>query len=164
VASAHAAAVSSFDVLVYGATPGGVATAVAAAREGGDSTAGGGRRAVALLEPGHYVGGAMSGGLGLADFGPHAQRVMGARGPNPKHPCHLPASRPSHDGATGAGSGAMIGGAMGAAGVGEREHACLGVFRRSNMRRCLCSVAGNGSISTEFFRRVAVHYNVSFFW
>jgi hypothetical protein len=81
---------ASFDVLVYGATPGGIASAVAAAREGSKT---------ALLEPSQYIGGAMSGGLGQSDFGPHAQRVMGSR-----------------------------------------------------------------SISTEFFRRVAEHYNVSFFW
>ena len=42
----------SFDVLVYGATPGGVASAVAAAREGAR---------VALAEPSLYIGGAMSG-------------------------------------------------------------------------------------------------------
>ena len=80
----------SFDVLVYGATPGGVASAVAAAREGAR---------VALAEPSLYIGGASSGGLGQSDYGPHARRVMVER-----------------------------------------------------------------SISTEFFRRVAAHYNVSFFW
>ena len=64
------AASHTYDVIVYGATPGGVAAAVAAAREGS---------ATALLEPGEYVGGAMSGGLGLADYGAHAQRVMGER-------------------------------------------------------------------------------------
>jgi phytoene dehydrogenase-like protein len=58
----------AFDVIVYGATPGGVASAVAAAREGSR---------VALLTPGLYVGGMMSGGLGQSDYGPHAQRVMG---------------------------------------------------------------------------------------
>ena len=42
----------SFDVLVYGATPGGVASAVAAAREGAR---------VAIAEPSLYIGGAMSG-------------------------------------------------------------------------------------------------------
>ena len=61
-------ATASFDVLVYGATPGGVAAAVAAGREGAR---------VGLLEPGLYVGGAMSGGLGQADYGPHARRIMG---------------------------------------------------------------------------------------
>ena len=81
---------AAFDVLVYGATPGGIASAVAAAREGSRT---------ALLEPSQYIGGAMSGGLGQSDYGGHAQRVMGAR-----------------------------------------------------------------SITTEFFRRVAEHYNVSFFW
>eukprot|EP01043_Picozoa_sp_COSAG02_P019682 COSAG02_NODE_957_length_15660_cov_23.265793_1_plen_79_part_00 len=42
----------SFDVVVYGATPGGVASAVAAARQGAR---------VALAEPSLYIGGAMSG-------------------------------------------------------------------------------------------------------
>lgn len=94
LATARAAALEasglSFDVLVYGATPGGVASAVAAAREGAR---------VVLAEPSLYIGGAMSGGLGQSDYGPHARRVMGER-----------------------------------------------------------------SISTEFFRRVAAHYSVSFFW
>eukprot|EP01047_Picozoa_sp_COSAG01_P066929 COSAG01_NODE_9341_length_2478_cov_1.635982_3_plen_160_part_00 len=131
VASAHAAAVSSFDVLVYGATPGGVATAVAAAREGGDSTAGGGRHAVALLEPGHYVGGAMSGGLGLADFGPHAQRVMGARGPNPKRPCHtcLQATPRMMEPLAPVLALCFRGGYGGGWGWRERACMCLGVLR-----------------------------------
>ena len=67
-AASFASAAADYDVIVYGATPGGVAAAVAAAREG---------RRVALLEPGLYIGGAMSGGLGLADYGPHARRVTG---------------------------------------------------------------------------------------
>lgn len=49
-----------FDVLVYGGTAGGVATAVAAAREGVK---------VALIEPGRHLGGMVSGGLGWTDFG-----------------------------------------------------------------------------------------------
>eukprot|EP01079_Euglenida_sp_SAG-EU17-18_P011194 gene11194-2032_t len=57
-----------FDVVVYGATPGGVATATAAGRQGA---------AVALLEPGLYIGGCMTGGLQLADYGMHAPRVIG---------------------------------------------------------------------------------------
>lgn len=50
----------TFDIVVYGATPGGVQAAVAAGREGKD---------VALLEPSLYIGGALTGGLGLADYG-----------------------------------------------------------------------------------------------
>ena len=46
------------DVIVYGATAGGVTSAVAAAREGAR---------VALLEPGRHVGGMVSGGLGWTD-------------------------------------------------------------------------------------------------
>lgn len=49
-----------YDVVVYGGTPSGVITAVAAAREGAR---------VALLEPGNHLGGAVSGGLGVADLG-----------------------------------------------------------------------------------------------
>lgn len=49
-----------FDVVVYGGTAAGVATAVAAARQ---------RVSVALLEPGRHLGGMVSGGLGWTDFG-----------------------------------------------------------------------------------------------
>jgi hypothetical protein len=49
-----------FDVVVYGGTAGGVMAAVSAAREGLDT---------ALLEPGHHVGGMVSGGLGWTDYG-----------------------------------------------------------------------------------------------
>ena len=48
------------DVVVYGATPGGVIAAVAAAREG---------KRVCLVEPGRHVGGMVSGGLGATDAG-----------------------------------------------------------------------------------------------
>jgi hypothetical protein len=54
------AAVSSFDVVVYGGTASGVAAAVAAAREGAR---------VVLLEPGQHLGGMTSGGLGATDHG-----------------------------------------------------------------------------------------------
>ncbi|MBM3811616.1 MAG: FAD-dependent oxidoreductase [Acidimicrobiia bacterium] len=57
------AALPSFpahDVVVYGATSGGVIAAVAAAREG---------LKTALLEPGRHVGGMSSGGLGRTDHG-----------------------------------------------------------------------------------------------
>lgn len=48
------------DVVVYGATSGGVCAAVAAARAGAS---------VVLLEPGRHVGGMTSGGLGYTDVG-----------------------------------------------------------------------------------------------
>jgi hypothetical protein len=51
------------DVVVYGATAGGVLAAVAAAREG---------KSVLLLEPGKHVGGMVSGGLGATDAGNRA--------------------------------------------------------------------------------------------
>jgi hypothetical protein len=51
------------DVVVYGATAGGVASAVAAAREG---------KKVVLVEPCKHVGGMVSGGLGATDFGNRA--------------------------------------------------------------------------------------------
>jgi len=50
----------SYDVLVYGATSGGVCAAVAAAEAGAR---------VALAEPGRHVGGMTSGGLGYTDLG-----------------------------------------------------------------------------------------------
>ena len=53
-------AAQKFDVVVYGGTAGGVVTAVTAAREGAS---------VALLEPGHHLGGMVSGGLGRTDQG-----------------------------------------------------------------------------------------------
>lgn len=52
-----------FDVVVYGATASGVMAAIAAACEG---------CRVALVEPGHHVGGMVSGGLGWTDRGPEA--------------------------------------------------------------------------------------------
>jgi hypothetical protein len=55
-----AAARTSFDLVVYGGTAGGVITAVSAAREG---------LRVALLEPGRHLGGMVSGGLGWTDYG-----------------------------------------------------------------------------------------------
>src|SRR5438067_9040267 len=51
------------DVVVYGATAGGVIAAVAAGREG---------KTVLLLEPGRHVGGMVSGGLGATDTGNRA--------------------------------------------------------------------------------------------
>ena len=55
-----APAPSSYDVVVYGGTAGGVITAVAAAREG---------LKVALLSPDRHLGGMVSGGLGWTDYG-----------------------------------------------------------------------------------------------
>ena len=49
-----------YDVAVYGATSGGVIAAVAAAREG---------LQVALVEPGRFIGGMTTGGLGHTDHG-----------------------------------------------------------------------------------------------
>src|ERR1700684_2001859 len=49
-----------YDLIVYGGTAGGVVTAVSAAREG---------LKVALLEPGHHLGGMATGGLSRTDFG-----------------------------------------------------------------------------------------------
>src|SRR5690606_24391541 len=51
---------NSYDVVVYGGTASGVATAVAAAREGAS---------VVLLEPTNHVGGMVTGGLSRTDFG-----------------------------------------------------------------------------------------------
>ena len=62
------ASTPTWDVVVHAATPGGVMAAVAAGREG--------RRTV-LLEPGPYIGGAMAGGLGQADYGVHATVIGG---------------------------------------------------------------------------------------
>jgi hypothetical protein len=54
------AAEPEYDVVVYGGTSGGVAAAVQAARLG---------RSVILIEPGKYLGGLTSGGLGATDIG-----------------------------------------------------------------------------------------------
>jgi hypothetical protein len=51
---------TSFDLVVYGGTAGGVITAVSAAREG---------LRVALIEPTRHLGGMVSGGLGWTDYG-----------------------------------------------------------------------------------------------
>ena len=54
------AAPQTFDVVIYGGTAGGVIAAVSAAREG---------LKTALLEPGHHLGGMVSGGLSWTDYG-----------------------------------------------------------------------------------------------
>jgi len=51
---------SSYDVIVYGATSGGVIAAYSAAKMG---------KSVLLIEPGKHVGGLTSGGLGYTDIG-----------------------------------------------------------------------------------------------
>ena len=51
------------DVIVYGATPGGIIAAVTVAREG---------KSVLLLEPGQHLGGMITGGLCATDTGNHA--------------------------------------------------------------------------------------------
>ena len=60
LAAQAAPARTTFDVVVYGGTAGGVITAVAAAREG---------LRVALISPDHHLGGMVSGGLGWTDYG-----------------------------------------------------------------------------------------------
>lgn len=47
-----------FDVVVFGANPGGIAAALSAARSG---------RTVALIAPGSHLGGLMSSGLSITD-------------------------------------------------------------------------------------------------
>ena len=52
-----------FDIVVYGASAGGVVSAVSAGREG---------KSVILIEPGRHLGGMVSGGLGATDHGNRA--------------------------------------------------------------------------------------------
>src|SRR5688500_4818994 len=66
--TAFAAATTTHDVVVYGATPAGVAAAVAAAREG---------KSVALVEPLQLAGGMMSGGLSFSDSNQTARETLG---------------------------------------------------------------------------------------
>jgi NADPH-dependent 2,4-dienoyl-CoA reductase/sulfur reductase-like enzyme len=49
-----------YDVVAYGATPGGIAAAIAAAREGASAL---------LIEPSGHIGGMTAGGLSTADTG-----------------------------------------------------------------------------------------------
>jgi hypothetical protein len=65
-AKLYAAGSESFDLVVYGATASGAVTAVAASREG---------LHVVLVDPGHHVGGMVSGGLSSSDMG--KQEVIG---------------------------------------------------------------------------------------
>ncbi len=59
LAASLPAVAATFDVVVYGATAGGAAAAIAAAKGG---------RTVALVEPGRHIGGMISGGLGKTDM------------------------------------------------------------------------------------------------
>jgi hypothetical protein len=59
---------AEYDVVVYGATPGGICAAVAAARQGAE---------VALVEPTGHVGGLMSGGLSFSDSNQCDRRTLG---------------------------------------------------------------------------------------
>src|SRR6185437_3568835 len=72
-ACALAASQSRFDVVVYGATSGGVTAAIAAAQQGHGASR---VTTVALLEPGRHVGGMISGGLGRTDMD-RQQNVIG---------------------------------------------------------------------------------------
>jgi len=56
------------DIVVYSTTAGGVTASVAAARQGAT---------VVLVEPGHHVGGMLSGGLGHSDVGGQPQIIGG---------------------------------------------------------------------------------------
>jgi hypothetical protein len=67
-AFASAASAKDYDLLVYAGTPGGIATAVAAAREGA---------AVVLLETTRHLGGMTSGGLSHTDVGPRPEILGG---------------------------------------------------------------------------------------
>ena len=60
VLSGCRSAATTYDVVVYGGTSGGVVTAVKAARMG---------KSVVLIEPGRHLGGLSSGGLGATDIG-----------------------------------------------------------------------------------------------
>ncbi len=62
-ASAQAQTKENADIIVYGGTAGGVMSAIAAAREGSS---------VLLVEPGHHLGGMLTGGLSHTDYGDRA--------------------------------------------------------------------------------------------
>src|SRR5687768_15410033 len=66
--TANGADPTRVDVVVYGATPAGVAAAVAAAREGAK---------VALVEPLNLIGGIMSSGLSFSDSNQMAREALG---------------------------------------------------------------------------------------
>ena len=64
----HALEVASVNVVVYGATPGGISAAIAAARGG---------QSVAILEPTRWIGGMMTGGLARSDIGARGEEIIG---------------------------------------------------------------------------------------
>lgn len=66
--AADGAALASADVVVLGATPGGITAAVAAARAG---------RSAMIVDPTRWVGGMMSGGLSKTDTGRRGPEVFG---------------------------------------------------------------------------------------
>ncbi len=66
--SAMGSAAEKFDLVVYGGTPGGIATAIAAKREG---------VSVLLLETTKHLGGMTSGGLSHTDVGPKPELLGG---------------------------------------------------------------------------------------
>ncbi|SFH39940.1 FAD-dependent oxidoreductase [Pedobacter insulae] len=60
--------INAYEIIVYGATPSGVAAAIAAAREG---------KKVLIIEPLNIVGGMMSGGLSFSDSNQTARESLG---------------------------------------------------------------------------------------
>ncbi|QIF03318.1 FAD-dependent oxidoreductase [Roseimicrobium sp. ORNL1] len=64
----HGAPATSHDLVVYGGTPGGIACAIAAAREG---------KSVLLLETTKHLGGLTTGGLSHTDVGPRPELIGG---------------------------------------------------------------------------------------
>jgi len=64
--SASAALADNYDVIVYGATPGGISAALAASREGAS---------VLIVEPTRWIGGMVTGGLASTDVG--NEKVIG---------------------------------------------------------------------------------------
>jgi hypothetical protein len=66
--SDHTLRIEQVGLVVFAATPGGIAAAIAAAQSG---------VTVALLERTNWVGGMLSGGLGKTDIGPRGHEVIG---------------------------------------------------------------------------------------
>lgn len=67
-AISHAAPEKTYDLVVYGGTPGGIACSIAAAREG---------KSVLLLETTKHLGGLTTGGLSHTDVGPRPEIIGG---------------------------------------------------------------------------------------
>lgn len=65
---AHGAVPETYDLVVYGGTPGGIACSIAAAREG---------KSVLLLETTKHIGGLTTGGLSHTDVGPRPEIIGG---------------------------------------------------------------------------------------